>query len=71
MSQGPPPPSRDQPSYKSGELIIVCGCGDLRQDRYAIIPSGRTYLVSISFFGLHALGDSVGTGCALLISPRI
>ena len=53
MSQGPPPPSLYPPPYKNGELIIVCKCGDLRQDRYASIPCGRTFRVSTSFFGVR------------------
>ena len=44
----PPPPSLYPPPYKNGELIIVCKCGDLGKDRYASIPSDRSFSVSIS-----------------------
>ena len=61
QGQGPPPPSLDPPPppYKNGDMT-VCKCGDLRQDRYASIPSGRAGSVSSHSLIVHLGPDDSG-----------
>ena len=68
VSQRLPQPSLDAFPYKNEELIIVCKCGDLRQDRYTRIPSDRTFSVSISIIGVvHWMTQSVQDTLSLSI----